>query len=262
MGRRKKSEEETFEVYQVNEYEEEDDEFTLYEEDETQKKGRKKKKKKNPPRPSAKETETSDGDFYEFSVENRDYTMTEDEKIESEKKMFYRKIRIITFITIYILFITVGVITTTYSQGTPQSIGVKLREMRQEFYMIENHFNKQLAVIYELKQLDEKVDEAGAESSFIYAVSYKDFETLIENNVKEVQGAGYSSDYEFMRDINVVIYDNLFKYASLMSDGLSAQSMSFIQDAQNYKKNYNTAFEKYVSNLNQFRELVGLEEEE
>lgn len=190
------------------------------------------------------------------------YFLSEEDRIEIEKKRVYKKIRTITMITLYVLFLIVGVITTTYDkEKMPQKVDVTLRESRNEFLMVENHFEKQLAVIYEITKLDEKVSESGAENSFMYAVNYKDYGGMIEANVKEVQGAKYSPDYAFMRDINVVIYDNLYKYASMMSDGLSSQNMSYIQEAQKYKSNYNTAFEKYYSNLEQFRALVGLEEE-
>lgn len=262
MGKKKKSYDD-IEFYQANDgYDEDDAEFSLYDEEvpEKRKKGRLKPQKAA--RTKGNKKPTREYDTYSFSEE--DFSETEDERLAIERKRFYRKIRLTAGAVVYILFLLVGVFSTTYdkSDGVPQEIGVQLREARSEFYMTERHFNQQLSVIYDIKRLDDEVEKAGGSQSFIYAVNYKNYESVIENSVKDVQGAGYSVDYEFMRDINVVIYNNLFKYVNMMSDGLSSQNMTYIQEAQQYKKNYMTAFEKYTTNLEQFRNLVGLEERE
>lgn len=258
--RQKPQDEDEIDFYQTNE-EYPEEEFSLYDEELVEDKKKKTTKKKAKKKKTGSVSPPTE-ELPSFQYQEKDYTMSEDEKETAERKRFYKKVRRISVVLLYVFFIVVGVLSTTYDTGGPQTINVNLRESRKEFLSIQDHYNKQVSVLYDLKHLDEKVDKDGAEQSFIYAVNYKDYEGIIEANVKEVQGHHYSKDYEFMRDINVVIYDNLFKYVSLMSDGLSSQNVAYIQDAQKYKKNYMTAFDKYTSNLEQFRKLVGLEEGE
>lgn len=261
MDKKTKSHNDEIEFYQANDgYEDDNSEFSLYDEEIPVKQKKGKSKRMKPKGKKGKKEPTRKYDNYTFSEE--DFSETEDERLAMERKRIYRKIKITAGAVIYILFLMVGIFSTTYNNidGVPQKIGVSLREARTEFYMTERHFNQQLSVIYEVKRLDDEVEKAGGSQSFIYAVNYKNYEAIIESSVKDVQGAGYSGDYGFMRDINIVIYDNLFKYVNMMSDGLSSQNMTYIQEAQQYKKNYMTAFEKYTTNLEQFRSLVGLDE--
>lgn len=261
MFRRKKDEDDIgFEYYQVNEGFDEEDFLDLDDNDEEKPR---KKKVKQKQKKSKKKSNDNDEDYAdEVEYELGEFELSEEERLQREKKQFMRKVRNISILVLYLLFFVLGTLSTTYSpDGTPQVIDVALRENRAEYKKAKLHYDKQLSVVYEVAKLDDTLSNSETSESFMYAVQYGNFQEVIQEYVKEVQGKGYTADYTFLQDINVVVYDNINQYVTLMSQGLSSQNKIQLDQAMSYRKKYETAFGKYTDNIKQFQNLVGLDKE-
>ena len=246
---KKKKEEEDFVQYQVN------DDFISGDEvdwDNVLNSSESKKKKR---RKSIKTQNKGSDETYKEEI---DFDFTEENK--TTKPVGIRiNIKVFIGIVFYLFCCIIGGIITTYdSNSTPQVINVELREQRRAFNKIESDYKDLYNIIAQVNSIDSSLEEASLNDSFNYAVKYKDIISIVEERKTEVSGATYSEDYKFMREIATAIYKSLNQYLTLMSNGMSSQNSTYIKQASEYKVKYKAQFEKYTSNINQFKEQVKL----
>lgn len=239
----KKKEEEEFPTYQVNE------DFTSgnevdwdkvidnsFKENKSKKKSRKKQK----------------GVVQENTI---DYNFDE------EKPKLRINTKIFVGVLIYICFVGLGAFLTTYtSNNIPQVINVELREKRAEIKKIENTYEDISNIITQIDKINDTLKTSSVNDSFEFATEYGKLATIASDNKKTLEGTSYNDKYVFMQKIASNIYQNLYQYLTLMSNGMSAQSGTYINQAQEYKQKYQNQFVKYTTNLEQFKEAAEIED--
>lgn len=209
---------------------------------------------KNKSNKNNKRKKTTYDNPYEYSYDELTYDFDE----KPNKKLGFN-VKIFVLCLLYIIFVCFGAYTTTYFQGKPQVINVVLREQRAEFKKVENHYKVLATIVSEIDRLDNEVNQSSTSESFRFAIEYKMLGETVEQNLKEVQGSGYNGDYAFMQFIAIEIYTNIQHYLTLMTNGMSAQSGTYLNQAKPYKEKYLIQFGKYEDNIMKFRKLVILE---
>lgn len=176
---------------------------------------------------------------------------------KKEKKGLRINIKVFIGVAIYGCFLGLGALITTYTtNNNPQVIPVALREDRNEFKKAESDYRDISKVITEIDKIDSLRKSSSENESFQYAIDYKEVSELISKSKKEIEGTNYSQDYIFMQTIASQIYENIYQYLILMSDGMSTQNAKYVFQAEEYKQKYKIQFEKYTDNIEQFETTV------
>ena len=176
---------------------------------------------------------------------------------KKEKKGLRINIKVFIGVAIYGCFLGLGALITTYTtNNNPQVIPVALREDRNEFKKAESDYRDISKVITEIDKIDSLRKSSSENESFQYAIDYKEVSELISKSKKEIEGTNYSQDYVFMQTIASQIYENIYQYLILMSDGMSTQNAKYVVQAEEYKQKYKIQFEKYTDNIEQFETTV------
>lgn len=176
---------------------------------------------------------------------------------KTKKKGLKINIKVFIGVAIYGCFLGLGALITTYTtNSSPQVISASLREDRNEFKKAESDYKDISTVITEIDKIDSLRKSSSENESFQYAIDYKEVSELISKSKKEIEGTNYSKDYIFMQTIASQIYENIYQYLTLMSDGMSTQNAKYVVQAEEYKQKYKIQFEKYTDNIEQFETTV------
>lgn len=176
---------------------------------------------------------------------------------KKRKKGLKINIKVFIGVAMYGCFLGLGALITTYTtNNNPQVIQVSLRENRKDFKKAESDYKNISKVITEIDKIDSLRKSSSEKESFQYAIDYKEVSELISKSKKEVEGTNYSQEYVFMQTIASLIYENIYQYLTLMSNGMSAQNAKYIIQAEEYKQKYKIQFEKYTDNIEQFETTV------
>ena len=232
--RKKQNNEENIEIYQINDfYDDQNYEYENY--------------------------DNNTNNDLNCTEENNPFEITS--KKQKTKKNSMKNLIIVIGIVIYVCFVGLGAVLTTYTNDKqPQIINVRLREERRNYKLASKSYNQIKDIIDSLNELDNSLANADVTQSFSYATEYKKYIDIVSNLYTEIKNDSYSDECQFLQEIAIAVCNNLSAYITAMSNGMSSQSSDYLEKAQTYKQKYTVQFKKYSDNMAQFKLRVQIED--
>lgn len=183
----------------------------------------------------------------------------------SKGKISSKSTKILIVTGVYIVFLIIGIFTTTYTKtidgkNQAQIISVSLRQEREEYYKLREHYLTLKEIIAEINNIDSQLSKSDSGDIYSFTLKYEDIVPAIKNDMSLAENMPLRSHIS-LKDLLITVYQDTSNYLTKKSTALTRKDAAMIKDASVLKKTLNENFNQFVEDMKSVSKSVMIDDD-
>lgn len=193
------------------------------------------------------------------------YQIDNSSEIENGRR-FNISVKAIIAVVIYILFLTVGIFSTSYitnevGERKPQIINLSILEERENFYKLKEQYLIIKNILFMANEIDEQFLKNREEDLFKISTQYQDILPQIDKVLPVARAIVVDTKYNSLKKQAESIYESIAIYLQKMGSALIDKNKTTYEEALTWRRKYFYDFENFRLNLIEFSKIVKIEDD-
>ncbi len=203
--------------------------------------------------------------FKKPSTKQEDYYGFDDGNVVDKERRFNTSVKVIIGLIVYILFITIGIFSTTsitneIGEKRAQVINLSILEERESFYKLRDQYYVIKSIIAATNEIDEAFLQSSDDDLFKISTQYQDILPQIDKMLPMARAIVVDIKYNSLKKQAESIYESIAIYLQKMGTALIEKNQETFEEALTWKDKYFYDFEQFRLNMIEFSKIVKIED--